>query len=421
MNGSDGATATQAPQRTATSDDQMRSEVEALLPAVVERAPKAAAKMLVNYPDQFVVDMLLLLNPAQAQRVLNRLPSTKRQHVFAAAEPPVRQQWMLNDQYPDNSVGHMMEPALAVFRPETTVGAATEELRQLVTRAFITYVFVVDAEERLVGVVAMREMLLAAPEQTLAQIMIPNPFRLTPHMELVEAMRATMLRHFPVYPVCDSDGKLIGTVRGQMLFEARTVELSLQAGTMMAVEKEERLSTPLQKSFRFRHPWLQANVFLAFIGASVVGVFQDTIDRVVALAVFLPVIISQSSNTGMQTLAVALRGLTLGELKSGREKWLVSKETLLGFANGAFTGITAGLAMYIFGLTQQSPEAFRLGVVVFAAMTASCLVTGLLGAAIPLVLRKIGTDPATASGIVLCTISDVCTLAVFLGLATLLV
>ncbi len=201
------------------------------------------------------------LNPALAQSVLERFPSARRQKVIAAAPPAIRQQWIRNEAYPENSIGHMMEPALAVFSPATTVAEATRELRHFVTRAFITYVFVVDEEERLRGVVAMREMLLAGPEQRLDEIMIPDPFHLTPKMPLVEAMKATMVRHYPVYPVCNADGKLIGLIRGQMLFEAETVELSLQAGTMVGVEREERLSTPWTKSFRFRHLWLQGNLF----------------------------------------------------------------------------------------------------------------------------------------------------------------
>ncbi len=377
--------------------------------------------MLLSYPDTFIVDMLILLNPAQAQRVLARLKSERRQRVMAAATPQVRQQWARNDEFRDNTVGHMMEPPLAVFLPTVTVAQATEELRVLVGSALITYVFVTDENERLLGVVAMREMLLARGEQTLAEIMIPDPFRLNPRMELVEAMRATMVRHYPAYPVCDEDAKLVGLIRGQMLFEARSVELSLQAGTMVGVEKEERLATRWTRSFRFRHPWLQANLFLGFIAASVVGTFQGTIDRLVILAVFVPVVIGQSSNTAVQTLAVALRSMTLGELAAGKEKRLIIKETFLGVLNGALTGVSAALAMYIFATFQKSPNAVGLGVVVFLAMTASCLVAGIFGALIPLILRRFGTDPAMASSIVLTTITDVASLAVFLGLATWLI
>jgi magnesium transporter len=264
-------------------------------------------------------------------------------------------------------------------------------------------------------------MLLAGAEQRLEDIMVRNPFKLRPEMELVDAMRATMVRHYPVYPVCEEDGKLIGLVRGQMLFEARTVELSLQPGSMVGVEKEERLATAWTRSFRFRHPWLQANLLLGFIAAAVVGLFQGTIDRLVLLAVFLPVVIGQSSNTGVQTLAVALRSMTLGELRAGKEWPLVLKETLLGVLNGALTGVTAAVGMFIFAKVQKSPDAFGLAAVVFLAMTASCLVAGIFGAIVPLILRKFGTDPATASSIVLTTITDVVSLAVFLGLATLMI
>jgi magnesium transporter len=402
------------------TDEVSRADIRALLPALVARAPGEAARTLDPYLDNFIAQMLESLNPGMAQSVLERFRIERRQRIIAAAPPAVRQQWIRNEGYPGNAIGHMMEPALAVFHPETTVAEATRELRHFVTRAFITYVFVVDDEERLRGVVAMREMLLAAPEQRLDEVMIAEPFYLTPDMPLVEAMKKTMVRHYPVYPVC-KDGKLIGLIRGQMLFEAETVELSLQAGTMVGVEREERLSTPWTKSFRFRHLWLQGNLFAGFIAAAVVGYFQGTIDRLVALAVFLPVVIGQSSNTGVQTLAVALRGMTLGELKAGGEFALVMKETFLGLLNGTLTGVSAAAGMYVFASMQGSPAALKLSLVVFFSMAGSCLISGVFGASIPLFLRKMGTDPANASSIVLTTITDVTTLAVFLGLATWLV
>ena len=398
-----------------------RAEIEALLPKVVAHAPSEAVEVLSSYPDDFIGKMLTLLNPGQAQGVLERFPIERRQKIIAAAPPETRNQWIRNEGYPETSIGHMMEPALAVFQPGTTIADAARELRHFVKAAFITYVFVIDKSERLVGVVAMREMLLARHDQQLEEVMVSNPFHLTPEMPIVDAMKATMLRHYPVYPVCDRNGKLIGLIRGQMLFEAETVELSLQAGTMVGVEKEERLTTPWPRSFRYRHPWLQGNLLLGFLAAAVVGYFEETIDHLVALAVFLPVLIGQSVNTGCQTLAVALRGMTLGELKTGGEFGLVTKETLLGLLNGALTGVIAAIGMYVFASMQHSPVAFKLGGVVFLAMAISCLISGIFGASIPIIMRKIGTDPATASSIILTTITDVSTLAVFLGLASWLV
>jgi magnesium transporter len=151
-----------------------------------------------------------------------------------------------------------------------------------------------------------------------------------------------------------------------------------------------------------------------------VGAFQDTIDKLVVLAVFLPVLAGQSGNTGCQALAVTLRGLTLGELRPGRERPLVLKEMLLGFLNGALVGVTAGIGMFVVARAQGNPQAGLLGLVVFLAMIGSCLVSGLSGALIPLTLRRLGLDPATASSIFLTTATDVASMGLFLALATLL-
>ena len=396
--------------------------IQTLMPALVETAPTEAVKMLAPYPDEFVVQMLALLNPAAAQNVVERFPSDRRQKIMAAAPAETRRQWMRNEAYAPETIGHRMEPPLAVFRPETTIAQATTDLRQLAKRALITYVFVVDADEKLTGVVVMREMLLSENRaQTLGEIMIPNPFAFTPGMSLNDAMKASVVRHFPVYPVCDADGRLVGLVRGQMLFEAQAVELSAQPGSMVGVEKEERLSTPWLRSLKFRHPWLQLNLLTAFVAAAVVGVFESTIDRLVVLAVFLPVLAGQSGNTGCQALAVTLRGLTLGELTAGKAKALVAKEALLGVCNGAMVGLTAGIGMYVYATMQKNPSALMLAVCVFLAMTASCLLSGISGALVPLALKRLGADPATASSIFLTTATDVASMGTFLGLASLLI
>jgi magnesium transporter len=125
---------------------------------------------------------------------------------------------------------------------------------------------------------------------------------------------------------------------------------------MVGVTKEERLSTPWPRSLLARHPWLQLNLLTAFVAAGVVAIFQHTLDKLVILAVFLPVLAGQAGNTGCQTLAVALRGMTLGEFKSGKERALVLKEGLLGLVNGILVGISAGVGMYIFAAMQPPPE-----------------------------------------------------------------
>lgn len=400
---------------------EIEPEVRTLFTKLVDHDPREAAKMLESYPDEFVVQMLELLNPASALKILQRFTPSRRETILATASPETNQQWMRNQTYPERSIGRLMQPPLAVFRPETTIAEATEQIRRLARKAIITYGFVTDEHEKLLGVVVMRDMLLARSNQRLDEIMLKNPFYLTPEMTLTEAMKSVLVRHYPVYPVCDKTGRLLGLLRGQMLFEAEAIELSAQPGEMVGVESEERLTTPWTRSLRFRHPWLQVNLFCGLLAAAVVGFFQETIDRVIALAVFLPVIIGQAANTGVQALAVSLRGMTLGDLRSGRERLLLIKETLLGTFNGALTGITGGIAMFVFASIVKSPVALMLGFVVFLATTISCCFSGVAGALVPLVLKKFGADPATASSIVVTTFTDVGCLAVFLGLAAVLI
>jgi len=400
---------------------EIEPELRELFTKVVEHDPREAAKMLEPYPDEFVVQMLELLNPSAALNILQRFDLARRQRILATASTETDRQWMRNQTYPERTIGRLMQPPLAVFRPQTTVAEATEQIRHLARKAIITYAFVTDDQDKLLGVVVMRDMLLAQSGQRLDEIMLANPFYLTPDMSLTDAMRAVLVRHYPVYPVCEKTGRLIGLLRGQMLFEAEAIELSAQPGAMVGVEREERLTTPWLRSLKFRHPWLQINLFCGLLAAVVVGLFQETIDHIIALAVFLPVLIGQAANTGVQALSVSLRGITLGDLRSGRESLLVVKEMLLGTFNGALTGVTGGIAMFIFATMIKSPAAVMLGFVVFLATTISCLVSGVAGAMVPLVLKKLGTDPAMASSIVVTTFTDVGCLAVFLGLATVLI
>jgi magnesium transporter len=400
----------------------MTQEADAnLLEDVRERAPYDAADLLETLPAQDGVRVLEALNPMVAQQVLHEMTDEHRCAIIAAAPIEKAHQWMRNREYPEDSVGWLMEPPVAVFRPSMTVKGTIEALRKLTKRAFITYGYVTDDANRLLGVLVFRDLMLGKPEALLSEVMYTSIFALRPDMELTEAMKQTVNRHLPVYPVCDAEGRLLGLVRGQNLFEARAIEISAQAGTMMGVNDEERLSTPLWRSLRFRHPWLQVNLVTAFLAAGVVGYFEPTLDRLVLLAAFLPVLAGQSGNTGCQALAVALRGMTLGDLKAGDERRLVMKEGTLGLLNGALVGLTAGIGMFLYASSQENPKAVMLGIVVLLSMVASCVVSGLCGALIPLTLRKLGADPATASSIFLTTATDVVSMGVFLGLATWLV
>lgn len=383
-------------------------DLSGLLRELQGRSPPDAAARLAGEPAARIEAALAALDPALAARIAAQLPGAM-EDAGEVAELP-------------GQVAELMEPPRGALPQQTSVADTIAWLRAQPEPQQLTYLYALDAAQRLVGLVVMRELLLAEPGQTLAQVMLREPFRLAPDTPVGEAVAATVRRHYPVYPVCDEDGRLVGIVRGWKLFEHQALELSAQSGRMVGIDKEERVGTPFWAAFRARHPWLQINLLTAFLAAFVVGAFEDTIAQIVALAAFLPLLAGQSGNTGCQALAISLRGLTLGDFDSLPLARLLTKEALLGALNGLLTGLVAGAAMWwTAGGLEGNPQALKLALVIVLAMTGSCLVSGLFGVLVPLALRRFGADPATASSIFLTTGTDIAGMGLMLVLATALV
>jgi magnesium transporter len=395
--------------------------IQELVLEAQRRAPLDTAQMLQQESNETVGAVLKHMHPAPAYRILLRFPRDRRQIIVKLAGEHVGEPWGSAQQYAEDSVGRLMEPAVAVFSPQLKVAAAVEKVREWTHDTLITYGYVVDENEYLLGVLAMRDLLLASPDDELGDIMLLDPFILNPESTVKDAMQEVVYRHYPVYPVCDGDGRLLGIVQGYMLFEQQSFEISAQAGRMVGVQKEEHATTSWHSSLRMRHPWLQLNLVTAFVAAFVVSLFEDTIAQVVVLAAFLPVLAGQSGNTGCQSLAVTIRGLTLGEFRSGVFHHVLVKETLLGLVNGAVVGVVAAIAMIAYALHTGADQPVMLGIVVLLAMTGACLASGVTGVLVPLTLKRLGADPATASSIFLTTATDVVSMGMFLWLANLLV
>jgi magnesium transporter len=393
--------------------------VAALDEQILEHGVRETCELVTREPDDVVARALAELSPALAVRVLQRLPPERRGAVERVAPEGWADQWRRNESYPEGSIGRLMTPPLALVPPGVTVGDAIERVRETVSRALVTYVFVVDDTGALTGLLTFRDLLYADRSLPLASVMIARPFALRPESMVGDAMKEMLRRHYPVYPVCDAAGQLLGIVRGQTLFEHEAFEISAQAGRMVGVDKEEHLKTTWLRSFANRHPWLQVNLLTAFLAGAVVGAFEHTIAQVVALAVFLPVLTDQSANAGCQTLAVTLRAMTLGEFTEGTGKALVLREAWLGTLNGLLTGVTAALGMLGYALWQGTAHAALLAGVVFVSMTGACAVSGVFGALVPLALRRFGADPVTSSAIFVTTATNVSSVALFLGAASI--
>lgn len=402
----------QSRKKSLTSE-QLKRSIESLGPA-------EAADALEELEPHLAAEVLQHINPSVVGDIIPELEDAKRDSMFAAAPEGVTRQWSLNLSFPEGSVGRLMEVPPLVFHPNDSVGEASDRVRAIPRTTFFTYAFILDTERRLVGVCTMRDLLAADDSARLEDVMLKDVFALRPEQQLDDAMRVVVHRHYPVYPVVDDVGRFLGQVRGSAMFQEQAIEISAQPGQMVGVHDEERLLTPWPRSLKFRHPWLQLNLLTAFLAAGVVGFFQETLDQMVILALFLPVLAGQSGNTGCQALAVTLRGMTLGELDKGAGKSLVAKEALLGVLNGFLVGLVAGAGMFFVARAQGDPNALGLAGIVVFAMMGSCVISGISGALIPLTLQRVGADPATASSIFLTTATDVASMGMLLGLATLL-
>jgi magnesium transporter len=392
-------------------------EVHQLVSALRKRAPSDAFALLQGHCDAVIAAALTELDSHSRRALLERYDDQRRAALYAI-DARLQLPAAAAERYPEDSVGRLMTPASAVFPLGVCVADMVARIRELSASQLVIYAYVVDADHRLQGIVTMRDLLLAAPEAKAEEVMLVRPFALQPQTTVEQAMRETARRHYPLYPVCDDAGKLLGTVAGAALFEARAFEISAQSGRMVGVGNEERLLTPWPRSLKLRHPWLEVNLLTGVIVGFIVSRFNTTLEQLVVLTAFLPILSSVAGNTGCQTLAVTLRGIALNEYKRGIGAQLLRKELLLGTLNGALIGLVAGIVMYFYGLSQHTGAPLLLGLVVWLATIGACLTGGFAGVAVPSILRRLGADPATASSIFLTVTTDIIGMSLYLGLAT---
>lgn len=375
------------------------------------KPPLDAAELLAHLSADEIQFVLSRLDPEQAAAVASHLPQS-------AAPDHAATRAVLTGV--EETVDELMTPTLALLPSDYTVAEALTFLVKSSRTSDVSYIFI-TRHGRLAGMVGMRDLLLARPSESLSEIMIADPFAFAAGTPLAATVDDVMARHYPVYPVINEERRVVGVVHAWKLYERIARELSAQAGSQFGVDRDEQINTPVLSAFRMRHPWLLINLLTAFVAAFVVGLFEDTITRIVALAVFLPVLAGQSGNTGCQAMAITLRGITLGKMRDYPVQALLRKEILLGALNGAAVGLIAGLAMYGYAVSTESVAPLMLGVVIVLAMVGSCVGSGIFGVLVPLALQRFGADPATASSIFLTTFTDILGMGLMLLLATTLV
>jgi magnesium transporter len=372
-----------------------------------------AAGALGEFSEETGVQLLLEMEPVRAAALLARLDKEPRERLLARMPGARAGEFRKLISYPPDVAGHFMDPRVMTFRPSSTVGQALDRLREMGTGRRIYELYVVDEDGMLEGAVALQQLALAAPTLQLQSIARGKPLAVSPLTSREEVVELLNQARLASIPVVDFEGRLIGVIRLEQLVAAAEQEASADMQSMVGVSKDERALSKVSFAVRKRLPWLQINLLTAFLAASVVGLFEDTIARVTALAVLLPVVAGQAGNTGAQALAVTLRGLALREVTERHWPKLVVKEFFTGLLNGLAVAVVTMLSVYAWS------GSWGLCLVIGTAMVGAMSIAGVAGAAIPVLLSALGQDPAQSSSIVLTTITDISGFFSFLGLATL--
>jgi magnesium transporter len=398
--------------------DGIKEVLQAITPReairVWERlSPGISIDVLQSIDRNAALRVLNLIGPNNGAAILGNLDGESRNAYLAQVTPAVRSDLERALSHPPDSAGRLMGTRIDHYTPDMTVRQTLDKLRAR-KRPNVRVLFLVNEDRVLQGMVQIQDLALSRRSTRLQDLQrnIPAFVELTATKEEIvdkfEQFRVTEL------PVLDINGALMGIVRHHTLIDVAKQESSLDIQTMVGVSKDERALSNVSFVVRKRLPWLQINLATAFLAATVVGIFEDTIARVTALAVLLPVVAGQSGNTGAQALAVTMRGLALREVWPRQWSRIVFKELSAGFWNGIAVALTTAIGVYLWS---RSPG---LCLVIGVSMVVSMIIASVSGAAIPILLVKAGQDPATSSSIFLTTVTDVMGFFSFLGIATLM-
>ncbi len=398
---------------TAAVESLVRQPTTVLVPVWRRLMPRVGAALAAQMPPERSADLLTELLPNEAARLLAIMEAADRDRLMGALAAPVAGEIDKLLEYSERSAGRLMNPAVATFRLTMTADQALEQLRR--ARLPRTHdLFLVDADNRLAGRIAIQELALADPATVLESLRRPVTAYVTPVATQEEVADLLERDHLADLPVVDLDGRLIGAIGHAALVDTMQADASADIQTMVGASRDERaLSRPLF-AVRKRLPWLQINLLTAFLAAAVVGLFESTIAQFTALAVLLPVVAGQSGNAGAQALAVTMRGLALREVSPRQWFAVTSKEVVVGLANGTAVAIVCGIGVFVWS------GSFGLVFVIAASMVLAMVAAGFAGAVVPMVLQKLDQDPAQSSSIILTTVTDVAGFFSFLGIATLM-
>ena len=383
------------------------------LEALIEYGPEPAAALLADHSPDRIALWLQDLPSDDAAALIDELPEELSDAVLEQMRPRDSGEVENLLEYSERTAGRIMNPTVFALSDDLTAGEAIQALQGSREVEMVFYLYVVDERRHLVGVVSLRRLLLVAPETPLQRIMTTDLISARVDTDQEVAAQDVANYNLLAIPVVDEQNRLVGIITVDDVIDIIKDEATEDIYRLAGVSGDEHVFSPARESIRKRLPWLAVNLVTATLAAFVVRAFQETIDEVVALAVFMTIVASMGGNAATQTLTIIVRGIALGELTWGNSRKAVFKEAVVGLGNGLALGIVgAGVAWLMAGN-------LFLGLILALAMVINLLVAAIAATLIPIALRALKIDPALASAVFITTLTDVFGFFAFLGLASI--
>jgi len=402
----------------ATLDEDERLALVRILP------PELSSQALVELPaDAHAEDIVAALDTEQAAEIVDELEDDDAADLLGELEPEEQERILAGVEdradvdrllrYDEETAGGLMTTYLVTVTDLDTVGLALEAVRrQAEDVEDVTEIFVVDTARRLVGTLSFKQLVVTPQVRLVRDVMEDADIRVGAEIDQEEVARIMSRYDLVSLPVVDATGRLLGRVTYDDVSDVTEAEATEDLLRFGGVSPDEELSARWTSSVRSRLPWLYVNLLTAFLAAAVVLLFKGAIEKITTLAIWMPIVAGMGGNAGTQALAVSVRRLSLGQVPADRSRSIISKEILVGIINGIAIGVVVA------GVSVLVGETWRMGLVVFLAMSGNLLVAGFAGSFIPVVLERLDVDPAIASSVFVTTFTDVCGFGLLLGLAT---
>jgi magnesium transporter len=400
-------------ERNATFHVLVEKNGRLAMEAVSELGPEKGAELLALRSAEEIARLIQEIPSDDAAPLIEHLPKELASVVLDLIKPKAGGGVPELLEFEDQTAGRLMNPNVFALSEELTAGEAITALQNARDVEMAFYLYVVDDRRHLVGVISLRRLLLVPPDTPLKRIMTTDVYSVRSDTDQEEVARQVASYNLLAIPVVDAENKLAGVITVDDVIDVIKDEATEDVYRLAGVSRDDGVLTPPGESLRRRLPWLLINLITAFMAAAVVGLFNDSIQKVVALATFMPVVAGMGGNAATQTLAVVVRGIALGQVTWSNARHALIKEGIVGLGNGLATGLAGALA--VFATTRGNWE---LGLILMAAMIINMFVAAIAGTLIPLGLRALKVDPALASSVFITTLTDVFGLFSFLGLAT---